>query len=535
MTRLLPAETPLAPPRHDGRLGRRERGGGLLTAAVGAVLAVGVAVVEFTYRVTPFPSDQINYFEAASTFPSHPTYAGLHQFLRHGLILPIRAAQEIFGYSQAAFLVVPMLAGVALAVAVYLLGVLLLGSRTVGVAAAVLTVGNSVVFPDLTQPLPDLMATSLMAWAVVLALAIRQRRRLVTGRPWRLALALVGVGLLMGWSYLVREYIVFLWPLVPLLLVGRVRARTLVWVVVPLALIGIGEVLVNGAVFDQPFARFQASAAHGSQPSPVDDHIGHDRVWYLAQLPTILAGTPEGRWLLAALVGCVTGAFFSRKLAFLLCWALLFYVPLVALGGFLDPSEPKLRIVKERYWLPLLPAITVSAVAGLWLLVRRIASWLPFLRRYATAVAAVATIVAVAFPVTIAHQARSASDDPDNASYAANGGTGLEQFRTWLAAHPGEVTRLWAEKRTYRLVRVFAHSPLRGTPLWDGELVLWTPGQARHPGPGDYVVLYSARSTLCNECKLNAWRLLGNPLQIPRDWQRVFLSSDRMVEVYRVR
>src|SRR5690606_26346639 len=121
------------------------------------------------------------------------------------------------------------------------------------------------------------------------------------------------------------------------------------------------------------------------------------------------------------LVGCVTGAFFSRKLAFLLCWALLFYVPLVALGGFLDPSEPKLRIVKERYWLPLLPAITVSAVAGLWLLVRRIASWLPFLRRYATAVAAVATIVAVAFPVTIAHQARSASDDPDNASYAANG------------------------------------------------------------------------------------------------------------------
>jgi hypothetical protein len=497
-------------------------------------LAVGVALVELTYRVTPFPSDQINYFEAASTFPSHPTYAGLHQFLRHGLILPIRAAQEVFGYSQAAFLAVPMLASVALAVAVYLLGVLLVGSRVVGVAAAVLTVGNSVVFPDLTQPLPDLMATSLMAWAVVLALAIRQRRRLVAGRPWRLALALVAVGLLMGWSYLTREYIVFLWPLVPLLLVRRVRTRTLLWVVVPLALIGIGEVLVNAAVFDQPFARLQASASHGSQPSPIDDHIGNDRTWYLLQLPTILAGMPEGRWLLTALASCVLGAFFSRRLAFLLCWALLFYVPLVALGGFLDPSEPKLRILKVRYWLPLIPAITLSAVACLWLAVRRTASWLPIVRRYAGAVAAVATIVAVAFPVTIAHQARSDPALPINASYAANGGTGLEQFRTWLAEHPREVTRLWAEKRTYRLVRIFAHSPF-GATLWDGELVRWTPRPARQPGPGDHVVLYSARSTLCNQCKLNTWRLLGNPVQIPPGWQRVFHSSDRMVEVYRVR
>lgn len=535
MTRLLLADTALSPtPGYRDPDRMRNRRGGLLTTAVGAVLALGVGLVEFAYRVTPFPSDQINYFEAAWSFPSHPTYAGLHQFLRHGLILPIRAAQEIFGYSQAAFLVVPMLASVALAVAVYLLGTLLLGSRTVGVAAAVLTVGNSLVFPDLTQPLPDLMATSLLAWAVVLALAIRQRRRLVTDTSWRLALALTGVGLLMGWSYLTREYIVFLWPLVPLLLVRRVPVRTTAWVVLPLALIGVGEILLNAAVFGQPLARLQASASHGSEPSPIADHIGHDRVWYLAQLPEILGGMPEGRWLLAALAAAVVGAFFSRRLAFLLCWALLFYLPLVALGGLLDPSEPKLRIVKERYWLPLVPAVTLSAVAGLWLAVRRVTSWLPVLRGYATTLAAVAAIVAVAFPVTIAHQARSGPAHPLNASYAANGGTGLEQLRTWLAEHSGEVDTLWAEKRTRRLVRIFAHGAFGGK-LWDGELVHLTPEDARQPSAGDYVVFYSARSTLCNECKLNAWRLLGNPLQIPPGWQRVFLSGDRMVEVYRVR
>ncbi len=509
----------------------------MATLLVDGVLAAMVAVVCVLYRVPPYPSDQLNYFDAATTFPSDPTYAAVHQFLRIGLIIPLRLAQEVFGYSQTAWLLVPILASLLLVMSVHALGTLLF-NRYVGVAAATLTLFNSVVFPDLTQPLPDLMATALLSAALVLTVALRQNRPWVAATGRRRVATLVVIGALLGWSYLTREYIVFCWPLVPLLLARRIPLRQQAWMLVPLAVVAVGETALNAVVFHDPLVRLRSAAEHGSVGTPTThDYIGQSPRWYLTRLPTILSTTPEGLFLKAAMVGIVVGALFSRRVFFLLVWALLFYVPLVTLGGLIDPEAPKLRILKERYWLPLLPALLLAGAAVAWLLLADRARAVPFLRgraRLAAVVAGVATLLVAAVPSGLAQHARTSDlANPVNQTYAANGGTQWEAFRSWLDAHGGDVHTLWADSRTIRPVGIFVHPPVGG-PLWHGRLRVLS--ARTKPTAGDHVVLYSAYSRACWYCRREEERLLGGrPVRPPANWHRVFGSHDRMVEVYQVR
>ncbi|HZC27708.1 MAG TPA: hypothetical protein VE287_11840, partial [Actinopolymorphaceae bacterium] len=146
---------------------------GWTTAAVGAALVVLAAVFESRYLPQPYPSDQLTYLRAARDLPHTAAGMPVHEVTRFGLTLPLRAAIEVFGYSEAAYYVVPVLTGLGLVLAVYLLGTMLF-ARTVGVAAAAFTVANNVVLFDLLAPLPDVPATALLTWAIVLAVAIRQ-------------------------------------------------------------------------------------------------------------------------------------------------------------------------------------------------------------------------------------------------------------------------------------------------------------------------------------------------------------------------
>ncbi|MFD2080299.1 hypothetical protein SAMN05421678_110120 [Actinopolymorpha cephalotaxi] len=528
---------PQAPPRTRARLLTPRL---VATLLVDGALAAVVAVVCVLYRVPPYPSDQLNYFDAATTFPSDPTYAAVHQFLRIGLIIPLRLAQEAFGYSQTAYLIVPMLAALLLVMSVHALGTLLF-NRFVGVAAAVLTLFNSLVFPDLTQPLPDLMATALLSASLVLAVALRQNRPWAAATRRRRVGTLLAIGVLLGWSYLTREYIVFCWPLVPLLLARRIPLRQQAWMLVPLAVVAVGETALNAVVFHDPLARLRSAAEHGAVgTATTHDYIGQSPGWYLTRLPTILSTTPEGLFLKAAVAGIVVGALFSRRIFFLLVWALLFYVPLVTLGGLIDPEAPKLRILKERYWLPLVPALLLAAAAGLWLLCVNRARVAPFLRtraRLAAGVAGVVTLLVAAVPAGLAQHARvselSGPPGQMNLTYAANGGTQWELFRSWLAAHEGDVHTIWADRRSIRTLGIFVHPPIGG-PLWHGRLRVLS-ARAK-PAAGDHVVLYSAYSDVCWYCRRDQERLLGGrPLRPPANWHRVFGSNERMVEVYQVR
>ncbi|MGW0229041.1 hypothetical protein ACWDWO_12065 [Actinopolymorpha singaporensis] len=510
------------------------------TAAVDCLLGLTVVAVAVLYRLPPIPSDPINYLVAASYFPNHPDRVIEHQYLRIGLVLPLRLAYDAFGYAQAAYLLVPVLAALLLVMSVHALGTMLF-NRYVGVAAALLTLSNSVVFPDLTQPRPDLPATALLVTALVLALALRQRRPWACANRRREVGVLLAIGALLGWSYLCREYVVFCWPLIPLLLVRRVPWRRALWVVVPLVVVAVGEAVLSSLTFHDPLARLHTAAGHGSGPPIATDYIDRARSWYLLRFPDILRSSPEGWWLRTTAVVAVWGVAISRQLRFLVAWAALFFLPLVMLGGWVNPHAPMLRLYLPRYWVPIIPALALACTGVVYVLARyaihlpaRYATpATPLPRTRAALVAGILTLLVTAFPVGVSQHARATDMSVAlNQDYAANGGTQFEQFRTWLTLHRRDVRTMWGERRTLRILGFFVNSPA-GTPVWTGPLREWSP-RSEKPATGDHVLLYSAYSDTCRPCRINVENNLGvHPARPPSTWHLVFTTRDRVVQVYR--
>ena len=504
----------------------------VLTAAVGTLLVVAAAAFELAYLPLPYPSDQINYFDAARDFPHPSGGTPVHQFTRFGLTLPLRGAIELLGYSEAAYYVVPVLTGLALVVAVYLLGTLLV-ARSVGVAAAGLMLANNLIFTDLLAPLPDVLATTLFCWAMVVAVAIGQERRVVSSSTRRRVLALLLLGLLLGWSALAREYVVLAWPLAVFVVYPRVRWRGLALVAVPVAVLAVVELALDVLTYGDPLTRLHAVVGHGGGPVPPElaaTYQGMSRWWYLTRLPAGLSVVPEGGWLLAALAAAAVGGVLAwRRLGVLLVWLALVYVPLVLLGGVLDPSAPKLRLFMMRYWFPAFPAFVLGGFGAVWLLARLVARRGPgTVARRAGAVAGAVVLVLGALAVGAAAPSWGYSH-----SYRTVGARPLGEFRAWLAAHHGEVPALWSDIRTVRVLPLYTVETF-GQPVWSGPLrTLSSTGP--QPTPGEYVVLYGTRGEVpCQHCGDAARAALGDPLRVPASWHRVFATRDAAVLVFRV-
>ncbi|HEY8457961.1 MAG TPA: glycosyltransferase family 39 protein [Actinopolymorphaceae bacterium] len=518
-----------------------------VTALVGLTLAICVTLLGLAYRLAPVPSKALEYFEAAWRLPQGT--GADHDSLQYGLIVPIWLAQRVFGYSQAAYLVVPLLAGALLAVSVYLIGFLLF-NRVVGIAAALLAVGNSIMFDQLTQPLPDLLATSLLCAALVLVIAIRQRRLVVTATRRRQTLALAATGVLLGWSFLSKALVVFCWPLIPLLLWRRISARRAVWIVAPVALVTFGELCWNALTVGDALGRFQALMAydgtqggsvHSAVPETVRadaEFVALDRQWDVTQPATALGAAPEGLWLKIGLLATAIGVMVDRRLAFLAGWATAYTLPVIALGDQLGEDTPAVRLTEQHQWLPLVPAMALSASAGVWLVAHNRSRVVRWLREYAHVVAACVTVAMVAIPIGIAQHARMTGHDESDSTASEDTtqrARQLEELRTWLADHAGGVETLWAPRQTWRLVRVFANGTYGGR-IWPGHLKLWEPATSRpQPADGDYVVFYGPYSRTCAPCRADAEALLGRPPVAPPTWQPAFVSRERIVEIYQVR
>jgi hypothetical protein len=508
---------------------------GILRTALVVGLPVFVTIASLALsllaRMPPIPSDQLNYFEFARDLPDVPDSRGVfHQFQRIGLVLPLALAIKALGYTPLAYYAVPILASVALALSVYCLGTLFF-NRVAGAAAGLLVVGNSAIFVDLATPLPDVLSTALFCWAMVLTIALRQGRPLLTATRGRRNAALVGIGLLLGWSYLTREFIVLLWPLVPILLFRPVGFRGLLWVALPLAIIGIGELALNAALYQDPLARVRSVVGHGQGPMSSELLSGYrdrERLWYANVLPEALRAFPEGGWLIASLVMTLAGAIAWPSHRVLLGWFACLALPLSLLGGVLDPAEPMLRLTNFRYWFPIVPAIVLGGVGGVWLATRSLAGLLPITAARRDAAAGILAFAVAIPPLAVAADARE--QDP---RYIAGGAVQLESLQSWLLNDGEAVDRLWTDSRTSRIIPLFATgSP--GQPGWDGDvLALRAEGDA--PQPGDHVLLYSEGRGVCTRCRDALARVLGSPVAVPPSWSPVFATEDGIVRVYEVR
>ena len=333
----------------------------------GALVVAVFLAAQLLFLMPLFPSDQIIYYRAAAAFPD---VAPEHWQLRIGLLLPVRATMALLGRAEAAYYVVPIAAGALLAWSTYRLGALLF-SRRVGVAAGLLGSVNSFILLE-SSLLPDILAAGLLAAAMTLVVQVCLRRvpGEDLGRPDLIRLG--AAGLLLGWSYLAREFVVFLFLLVPLALaLWRVPWRpALLAVAAPALAVFAGECLVNAIVHGDPFVRVSVAAGHGQgyvDPAVAATFQDQPVSVILTRLPEALLEHPDGVWTVALLAGLLYVAAVHRSRPFILlaAWIACFWIPLTLLGGIIDPSSPSLRIQKIRYWFPILPALFTGGTAAL--------------------------------------------------------------------------------------------------------------------------------------------------------------------------
>jgi hypothetical protein len=498
-----------------------------------ALLTLGYLAVVLPNLRLPTPSDQVNYMRAAELFP-HPLLPTqvVHQVTRFGLIIPMRLAIGVFGYSETAYHLVPILGTLTLLLGTYALGAQLF-SRPVGVAAAMVVVATTPVFADAADPLPDVFAAGLFTVALSMALAIRRRR--LEPRWWVLA----GLGLVLGWSYLVREFIVFVWPLIPIVLYRRVGRRGLIWLAAPIAVLFLGELLLCWNLYGSPLARIHAVTHHAEGPtSPELARTFRDkpRRVYLVRLPGALNDYPEGAWLLGLLaLTLLGGALWRRRFAVVVTWCALLWVPLTLLGGILDPSQPKLRLQLIRYWFPIFPAFVLGGLGALWLIGRLLGGRIRVRVGAKPAMAAVAAAVPVVLVLGVAATTAgtAAADWWGRVGTPAGGGRALASFRTWMSGHQSGVRWVWTDGHTARILRIYRHGPYGGL-AWHAPIARAMPGGPT-PRPGDLVLFFdTAQGRECGFCRKSATQVWGAPPRPRPGWREVYATRDGLVQVYAV-
>ncbi|MDN3359841.1 glycosyltransferase family 39 protein [Actinomadura sp. DC4] len=497
---------------------------------LGAVLTLLYGVLLLRDLSVPQPVDHSRYMDAARSFPSPPKDPIFdHQYLRIGLTGPTAVAMKVFGYSEVTYHAFPVAAALLLFASVYAIGVLWFGRLVGALSAGVLGCAGIVVVAG-TELLPDLPATALFTAAVALTIAVREDLL-----PWR-RLWLVVIGVLMGWSYLTREFIVFVWPLVPVLLWRRAGRWEWLWGFVPVALTGIGETALNAHLYGDPLKRLHAGSGLGDLPSrPEVAATFHDLpLWvYLWRLPQQLARLAEGPGLLLLLaLTLATGAFVvfrrargtatlpERRAGVFALWVMLLWVPLTLAGGVLDPGRPKLRLQLLRYWYPLFPALVLGGVAALWLAARALR--LPDRRR---AVAATAVVSCVA----VATASLAVAGRPGMPGWAGSDrvrSDALPEFRSWLAR--SDARTVWVDTKLFRILPIYFVTST-GHRIWHGHMrPMLSSGQ---PPAGDYVVAYSVGSDACPRCGDTARAVLPS---VPPAWRPVMTSHDHLLRVWRV-
>jgi Dolichyl-phosphate-mannose-protein mannosyltransferase len=499
---------------------------------LGAVLTLLYGVLLLADLSVPQPVDHSRYMDAARSFPSAPKDPIFdHQYLRVGLTGPTALAMKVFGYSEVTYHAFPVAAALLLFASVYAIGCMTFGRLVGALSAAVLGCAGIVVVAG-TELLPDLPATALFTAAVALTIAIREGL-LVRWRP----LWLVLIGVLLGWSYLTREFIVFVWPLVPVLLWRRTGRWEWLWAFVPVVLTGLGELVLDAHLYGDPLARLHAGSGLGDLPSrpEVAATFRDLPLWvYLWRLPQQLARLPEapGVLLLLALTlaagvvvvvrrvrGTVTAA--ERRLGVFALWVMLLWVPLTLAGGVLNPHLPKLRLQLLRYWYPLFPAFVLGGVAALWLAARALRSSSER-RRTITASAAVSC-------VALAVAGLGVFGRPGVPGWAGSprvSSEALPEFRSWLARSGART--VWVDAKLFRIMPIYLVTPT-GHRIWHGHLrPLLSAGE---PPAGDYVVAYSVGSDACPRCGDAARAVLP---AVPPTWRPVMTSHDHLLRVWQV-
>jgi hypothetical protein len=389
---------------------------------------------------------------------------------------------------------------------------------------------------------------ALIMFAALLALVARDRG--FQGKGAVVCLLLVGFAL--GMSFETRETSLLAWPMVVAILWQRGRVvRNAAIVLVPLLAWAAVDIGVSALAYGDPLLKVHTllgvrvgearDEAGELEPTNV---VGMPRWWYLLQIPRTAWLQPDGLWMLVAGAVAMLGLFVRNKPARLMAASFVsVYLLNVAAGGLLDPQHPKGKLDIIRYWIQYFPAmyLTVGAVVALlggwlarrWMDARGDAKSTSSVRGQrrarrgarSTLPAVLLAVVAAAGPVTFV--SGYAYDQP---AFAPNGGEALDELRDHLRGQ--KVGEVWTDWETKRILPAYQRDFFGGAKAWSGTpMSLTGPGE---PGPGDLVLLYSARSLTCGHCRtaLEPW-LTAHP-NPPSGWQVLYQTREDNLTLYRV-
>lgn len=504
---------------------RRDVGFSLLAAAV-------VVVVAVIWRSPIVPTDPWHYVRSALEFPS-ANWVPLG-FTRYGIILATIPPAFIFKNAEASYYFWPLVSAAVLAAMLYLVG-RRLWSPIAGVVAVVLTFTNTIVFYNLSRGYPDIMSMALVISALFCALMARDRG--LTGRAalgWLLA-----TGFLLGWGFEVRETALLAWPVVFAVLWRRGSVlRTYAIVAAPVLLWAAIDIGLSGIIYGDPLLKLHTLT--GSNPTGVGnvpppppialDDEDRTRIGYFLAIPQAALQRPDGLWLVGSGILAVLAVLVPNRGLRLASFGFISLYGLnLLLGGVLLPDRPFGTLINPRYWIQYFPFIAlvigglVSVFSG-WVLGRAGGS------SRGLRVVVVGGVAAAACLIPVWHAARYVPNVP---SFAVNGGNGMQELRAFLDGKDFEVDQVWTDWQTKRLLPAYQRPVLGGEKVWNGRAMSLTgPGE---PGPGDAVLLYSARHNVCDHCRraLEPW-LEKNP-EVPSTWELVFENEDESVQLFLVR
>ncbi|MFB4311148.1 ArnT family glycosyltransferase [Actinomadura sp. GTD37] len=429
------------------------------------LVAASTVLAQWAVMTPPLYFDPYYVWLAARDWPDIPLAQWPfdevpHQVTRIGLVLPARLVQEVLGPGQAAYFTVAALGGIAFFTGTYLVVRSLFGDVAGVASAAVLLIHP---FFTMTNPfgheitwstgvmLPDMPGAGLFAIGMA-GLVVASRR---TGRAQ--TRMLLAAGVLLGASFLVREFLAFLFLAIPAYLaLLRIPWRRNVTVGAPMLAILLLNFVHNQLVWGSPLAGLLSAAEHGGQSR---DYVTRELA-ARSFLRAMHDWNPLGLVFTAALALTIVGWAVTRdrRLALVLVWFFTLAVPLTLFSGVLDPDSISLRAWLQRYWFAVLPALLAGGFGSLTLMFRMLpAGWASRLRLKTVVVPVLA--VALGGTYTVA-AVRAVPDLPRD--------TAWNELRGYLGGHRG-ITLICADRRLAQTLTFYTRD-MWGDPVWRGEI-----------------------------------------------------------------
>jgi hypothetical protein len=508
-----------------------------------AVITVGLIVFVVALFVLflepPAMSDQLDYFYHAGHLDElRPT----HRHLRVGLIWPIAAVIHWFGYSELSYYTIPALAALLLTSGTWMVGRLLFG-RWVGLLAGIFVAYNPWVLSDFTQPLPDFLAAGLFCTGIVMVIWCWREGRLAD-KPIRHSTAgLLGLaGLLFGWSYLTREFVVVFFPLVGFVfLAARGRFMGLIPIALGASSCWVAELVWGVAKYGDALARFHAIS---SPRGGTGMYIETDPIRILTQLPSTFLDKPGG-WIIVVLL--LGGAWFSivraaggdRRWQLVALWLIggwVFFTTVAMLPVvLLDEGRVYLRVHKLRYWALILPPMFIAGLACAQHVTNRLIKLLPGPNSsFVTTLPIGVMTFALLMSATV-----SVRPSLDNPGLVRNGAADdyieFREFMKGVVAKYELIPLSHQQNRATRSIPIYLNSWNGSERVWSGGVLLAESKSLDEiaRGPGEkLIVLDLTRSRRRAEVdQVDAVKLLDC---LDANGDRLFQSSSGFVIAYRI-